>query len=98
MPLPPQCRWIDWDAGYATVEWNFGCVAAIRQKDGFVETRVTWRQREHYGRAASMAQARRFVERWISARRGFPGYVGRNPIRGWSMPEAERRAIHTCGR
>jgi len=95
--LPGQCRWIEWDEGYATLDWLYGCVAAVRQQDGCVQTRVTWQQHEHYGRAASMAQGRRFVERWISARRGFPGYVKRNPIRGWDTPAAERRALDTCG-
>lgn len=82
-PLPSECRWIEWEPGYATLEWNYGCVAAVRQRDSYIETRVAWQRSEHYGRAGSMAQGRRFVERWISARKGFPGYVSRNPIRGW---------------
>lgn len=75
--LPLQCRWIEWNPGYATLAYWYGCVGSVRQRNGRIETRVEWQQAEHYGKAASMAQGRRFVERWIIARTGFPGVVRR---------------------
>jgi hypothetical protein len=87
--LPSQCRWIEWEPGYVTVDWLYGCVGSIRQKEGYFETRVQWQQHVHYGKAASMRQGKRFLARWLSARKGFPGHVTRNPIRGWRPTEAE---------
>jgi hypothetical protein len=78
--LPGQCRWITVDADYCTLAYNYGCVGAVRQRDGYVETRVAWQRYEHYGKAGSLTQGRRFVERWIAARKGFPGYVSRSPV------------------
>jgi len=69
--LHPQCRWIVFDDGYCTLAYNCGCVGAVRPRNGYVETRVTWQRSEHYVRAASMVQGRCFVERCIGAGKGF---------------------------
>lgn len=65
MALPPSYRWSDNTDGGAHLYQNYACVAAIKV-DG--TTKLKWWQKEFHFKAASVAQAKRFVERWINAR------------------------------
>ncbi|KRG69120.1 hypothetical protein ABB29_11940 [Pseudoxanthomonas dokdonensis] len=75
MPLPAPCQWIDSDEGHSYLRWHYGTVG-VAYADGrhWVQG---WGVR-HEGRAASHAQGKRFVERWIAARGGLPGFGRRN--------------------
>lgn len=63
--LPPSCRWADAADGGACLYRNYGCIASI-QPDG--TTKFKYWQKEFHFKAASVAQAKRFIERWINAR------------------------------
>lgn len=65
MTLPASYRWADDHDGGAHLYQNYGCVAVIRP-DG--TTRFKYWQKEFHSKAASVAQAKRFIERWINAR------------------------------
>ena len=65
MALPQSYRWSDNADGGANLYQNYACVAAIKA-DG--TTKLKWWQKEFHSKAASVAQAKRFVERWINAR------------------------------
>lgn len=66
--LPAACHWIEFD-DCARLYWHRGWVATVTA-DGQVTIR--WGEVEHGGQAASQAQGRRFVERWVAARRSWP--------------------------
>lgn len=68
--LRPQCRWIHWPDGCVSVDYNGICVASI-DVDGV--HRLYWGGHHHVARAGSVAQAMRWVERWINARDTLPG-------------------------
>lgn len=69
LPLPSACRWID-SADASRMYWHASCIAVVRA-DGAVL--IQWGQSpELRGRAATLAQGKRHVERWVSARRGLP--------------------------
>lgn len=65
MALPQSFRWSDNADGGANLYQNYACVAAIKA-DG--TTKLKWWQKEFHSKAASVAQAKRFIERWINAR------------------------------
>ncbi|WBX92838.1 hypothetical protein [Pseudoxanthomonas mexicana] len=65
MALPQSYRWSDNADGGANLYQNYACVAAIKA-DG--TTKLKWWQKEFHSKAASVAQAKRFIERWINAR------------------------------
>ena len=65
--MPAACHWIEFD-DCSRLYWNHGWIATVGA-DGAV--RIHW-QVTIEARAASAAQGRRFVERWIAARRGLP--------------------------
>lgn len=65
MALPDSFRWSDNAGGGANLYQNYACVAAI-EADG--TTKLKWWQKEFHSKAASVAQAKRFIERWINAR------------------------------
>ena len=65
MALPQSYRWSDNANGGANLYQNYACVAAIKA-DG--TTKLKWWQKEFHSKAASVAQAKRFIERWINAR------------------------------
>lgn len=71
MALPPSYRWSDNADGGAHLYQNYACVAAI-EPDG--TTKLKWWQKEFQSKAASVAQAKRFVERWINARNSLRAY------------------------
>lgn len=67
--LPPPCHWIDYDT-QSCLMWHYGCVASVRA-DGRVT--IQWgKARAIETRAASLAQGKRHVERWVSKRPGLP--------------------------
>lgn len=66
--LHPNARWIEGDGG-AFLHWLFACVATVRA-DGTV-TITGWGGHVVGGKAASVAQGKRFVERWV-AKQGAP--------------------------
>jgi hypothetical protein len=65
MALPQSYRWSDNADGGANLYQNYACVATIKA-DG--TTKLKWWQKEFHSKAASVAQAKRFIERWINAR------------------------------
>lgn len=69
--MQPACRWIATEDS-AFLHWHYACIATVKADgDGF-ETVISWCDREHRGRAGSMAQGMRFVERWVSVQKGLP--------------------------
>lgn len=68
--LPPPCRWVECRDGGIALHWHYGCIASVRP-DGMVTITWAWGVRLQ-GKAASLAQGRRYVERWVAARPGLP--------------------------
>lgn len=67
--LPPPCRWIDCETK-SCLMWHYGCIAVVHA-DGRVT--IQWaRGKQMERRAASLAQGKRHVERWVAARPGLP--------------------------
>lgn len=64
-----RCRWY-YSEGDAFLDYNAGCIAWVRAS-GLVRVQA-WGVMSQ-AQAASQAQGIRFVERWVAARRGFPG-------------------------
>lgn len=67
MPLPDAYRWSDSADGSSHLYWNYGFVASIAP-DGWTTIKL-WDKREIHAKAASVAQAKRFIERWLLAQR-----------------------------
>lgn len=67
MPLPDAYRWSDSADGSSHLYWNYGFVASIAP-DGATKIKL-WDKREIHASAASVAQAKRFIERWLLAQR-----------------------------
>ena len=65
MPLPASYRWADASDGTSNLYLRYGSVASIKP-DGTMKLKY-W-QKEFHAKAASAAQAKRFIERWINAR------------------------------
>ena len=65
MPLPDAYRWSDSSDGGSHLYWNYGFVASITP-DGWTTIKL-WDKRKIHSKAASVAQAKRFIERWILA-------------------------------
>lgn len=64
MPLPDSFRWADASDGGSNLYLRYGSVASIKA-DGTMK--LNYWQKEFHAKAASVAQAKRFIERWISA-------------------------------
>jgi len=64
MQLPESFRWADADDGSSNLYLRYGCVASIKP-DGTMKLKY-W-QKEFHTKAASLSQAKRFIERWIVA-------------------------------
>lgn len=79
--LKPACRWLDAPDG-SYLYWNYRCVAHVKPAGGHVLTTITWGGRRHLGRAATLEQGKRWVERWVWVQKGPPG-----------EPRRERRAV-----
>jgi hypothetical protein len=71
MALPDSCRWSENADGGANLYQNYACVADIRA-DATIKLR--WGANEFHSKAASVAQAKRFVERGINARNSRRAY------------------------
>lgn len=67
MPLPEAYRWSDSADGSSHLYWNYGFVASVAS-DGATKIKL-WDKREIHAKAASVAQAKRFIERWLLAQR-----------------------------
>lgn len=65
MPLPEPFRWADACDGSSNLYLRYGSVASIKP-DGTMKLKY-W-QKEFHAKAASVAQAKRFIERWLLAR------------------------------
>ncbi|KLJ02539.1 hypothetical protein [Luteimonas sp. FCS-9] len=63
--MPHAYRWSACD-GVALLTWRGQAVGAVYPNGRYW---LRWRRREHAGTAASPAQARRFMTRWLHARR-----------------------------
>ncbi len=64
----PECyRWTD-NPDICFLGLNYWQVAVLRLVDGKVHGSVTWQGRVHTFRAGSFEQAKRWTERWVSAR------------------------------
>ena len=88
--LPSCCSWIDSDDG-AFLHWNAITVAIVR-RDGMVT--IQWRGKRFGGKAGSLAQGKRFAERWVAAQRGFPGLSKRSQRETLAR---SRGQIRPCG-
>lgn len=69
--LPPPCYWID-DSDAAFLRWNMSTVAYVRRAGEKYRVTIQWRSSVHTGSAGSVAQGKRFIERWVSKQRGLP--------------------------
>ena len=65
MPLPDAYRWSDSADGSSQLYWNYGFVASVAS-DGATKIKL-WDKREIHSKAASVAQGKRFIERWLLA-------------------------------
>lgn len=66
--LDPRYHWIDSSTGWLLM-WD---ISVIGKVDNTGAWRVDWRGHRHGGQMRSPAQARRFMERWLAARRPLP--------------------------
>lgn len=64
MPLPDSFRWADSADGSSNLYLRYGSIASIKP-DGTMKLKY-W-QREFHAKAASVSQAKRFIERWLLA-------------------------------
>jgi hypothetical protein len=82
--LPKQCHWLT-SPDAAWLRWNYGCIAVVRADDNGASVQIMFRERDLFGRAPSVAQGMRHVERWLAGQgRGALPYVkrkGRPPFR-----------------
>lgn len=70
--LPAPCRWIDSSDG-SYLHWNCKCIAIVKAENaGGWSTRIKWQGRHHAAKAGSRDQGKRWIERWLSYRRGLP--------------------------
>jgi hypothetical protein len=60
-------RWIDSEEG-SFLRLRYGCVAGVKLRDGKVVVWINVTGKEVTGTAGSIAQGKRYVERWIAAR------------------------------
>ena len=65
MPLPESFRWANASDGSSNLYLRYGSVASIKP-DGTMKLKY-W-QKEFHAKAASVEQAKRFIERWLLAR------------------------------
>ena len=65
MPLPESYWWADASDGSSNLYLRYGSVASIKP-DGTMKLKY-W-PKEFHAKAASVAQAKRFIERWLLAR------------------------------
>lgn len=91
MPLPDAYRWSDSADGSSHLYWNYGFVASVAS-DGATKIKL-WDKREIHAKAASVAQAKRFIERWLLAQRSERAREGarlRACSRASSAPQSKR--------
>lgn len=67
--MKPALNWIHTESG-SYLHWNYGCVAYVTN-DGRVVIQG-WGVRETHP-SPSVGQGRKFIERWVERRTGFPG-------------------------
>lgn len=67
----PAYHWIEGD-GRALLRFNFRMVASVKPAGDRYMVAISWQGREHGGLVGSLDQGRRYVERWVDARKGFP--------------------------
>lgn len=68
--LPASFYWLDFPDG-SYLRRNYACIATVKPRDGRWETVIKWGDACYYGRAGSLAQGKRWIERWVSVR-GIP--------------------------
>lgn len=69
--MQAACRWIHID-GNAYLHWHYRCIATVKRKGLLYVTSIDWCDCTHTAQAASLGQGVRFVEHWVSRRRGLP--------------------------
>ena len=67
MELVPAYRWIDCPEG-AYLYYNYRGIARVVADGSGFRVVIRWRGGEVRGRAGSIAQGKRHIERWIEAR------------------------------
>jgi hypothetical protein len=65
MPLPESFWWADASDGSSNLYLRYGSVASIKPD---CTMKLKYWQKEFHAKAASIAQAKRFIERWLLAR------------------------------
>lgn len=63
--LSPQYKW-SLSQGIAFLMWQGQAIGAVHCDGRFW---VKWRGKEHQGKAGSQAQGKRFMQRWLTARK-----------------------------
>jgi hypothetical protein len=74
--MNPACRWIRSEQ-QAFLHWNYVCIASVKPDGKRYAVEISWCQYTHRGRAATLAQGMRFIERWVTCQKGLPG-LGRH--------------------
>jgi hypothetical protein len=71
MPLPAPCHWIE-DSKGAYLNWHYGCIAYVTLRDGKPLVTIQWGSIRETHPAASIAQGKRHLERWIEGCGAWP--------------------------
>lgn len=69
MPLPAAYYWIDSEDG-SYLRWNASTVAYVEPEGWRWRTTINWGNRQHTAVAGSLAQGKRWIERWVTGKRG----------------------------
>ena len=69
--LLPAYNWIETERG-AFLRFNYRMVANVKPLGEGFDVTIHWCEAEHHGPVGSIAQGKRFIERWVEKRRGFP--------------------------
>lgn len=82
-PFPPQCRWID-DLNGSHLQWHYKCVGSVVRRRYGWEVQIRFGERSIDAPAASLAQGKRYLGRWVAAH-GLPSIRrkdrGARPVR-----------------
>lgn len=74
--LPAPCHWIHDHAG-SYLQWNAACIGSVKVREGrWRVTLSSWGVHQEHP-CGSRRQGVRFLERWVCARGGLPGFGSR---------------------
>lgn len=64
--FPPQCRWID-NLHASHLQWHYKCVGSVVRRGCGWEVQIRFGERAIDAPAASLAQGKRYLARWVAA-------------------------------